>query len=105
MRWEEVLPALQGTGMPVAYDHFAEGEAPLPPYVVYRNTGSDNFKADGMVYHKVDDLDVELYTDRKDTEAEGKVEAALDEMELFYNKTETFISSEKLYMVLYETEV
>lgn len=105
MSWEEILSALQGTGMPVAYDHFAEGEAPLPPYVVYRNPGSDNFKADGMVYHKVDELDVELYTDTKDTEAEGKVEAALDEMELFYNKTETFINSEKLYMVLYETEV
>lgn len=96
---------LQETGMPVAYDHFTVGDVPLPPYVVYRYPGSDNFKADGRVYLKVDELDVELYTDRKDTEAEGKVEAALDGMGLFYNKTETFISSEKLYMVLYETEV
>lgn len=96
---------LKGTGMPVAYDHFSSRDAPMPPYVVYRNPGSNNFKADGMVYHKVDELAVELYTDRKDTEAEGKVEAALDKLELFYNKTETFISSEMLYMVLYETEV
>jgi hypothetical protein len=100
-----ICAALQGTGMPVAYDHFAEGEAPEPPYVVYRNPGSDNFKADGRVYHKVDELDVELYTDRKDVGAEAKVEAVLDGMELFYDKAETFISSEKLYMVRYETEV
>ena len=53
----------------------------------------------------MDELDVELYTDRKDTEAEEKIEAALDEMGLFYNKTETFISSEHLYMVRYEMEV
>lgn len=105
MNGKDICEMLKGTGFPVAYDHFAEGDDPDLPYVVYRYPGSDNFKADGRVYHKIDELDIELYTDHKDAEAEGKVESVMDEMELFYNKTETFISSEKLYMVLYETEV
>ena len=36
-------------GLPFAYHHFAEGESPEPPFVVYLFPGSDNFAADGKV--------------------------------------------------------
>ena len=63
------------------------------------------FGADGKVYFKAKQLDLELYTDKKMPELEEQVEAVLDAYELFYEKTETYIESEKLYEVLYEMEV
>ena len=42
-----------------------------------------------------------MYTDFKDLSAEQQVETALDAAGIFYNKTETWIDSEKLYEVLY----
>ena len=58
-----------------------------------------------MVYFKVKQLDVELYTDKKDLALEEELEKILDVQGIFYNKTETYIKSEKLYEVLYELEV
>ena len=43
----------------------------------------------------------ELYTDFKDLASEQKIEDALDAAGIFYNKSETWIDSEKLYEVLY----
>lgn len=48
---------------------------------------------------------MELYTDWKDPSAEQKVEAALDEAGIFYNRRENWIDSEKLYEVLYSFEM
>ena len=96
---------LAGLGIPLAYHHFAEGEAPTPPFLLYLSPGSDNFSADGRVYWKVSQLDVELYTNLKDPELEERLETVLDAAGLFYNKTESYIDSEKLYEVLYEMEV
>lgn len=105
MSFEEIMEMLQSLGIPVAYHHFAEGEGPEPPFVVYLSPGSNNFSADGQVYFKVKQLDIELYTDRKDAAMEEQLEAILDAHGFFYDKTESFIESEKLYEVLYEMEV
>ena len=51
MRIEEWKSLAEETGFPSAYDHFAEGESPAPPFLIYRFNGSDNFAADGIVYH------------------------------------------------------
>ena len=48
---------------------------------------------------------MELYTDQKDFAAEGKLEDALDACGIFYEKSETWIDSEKLYEVLYVFEM
>ena len=98
---EKLLSILDSIGIPYAYDHFAEGESPEPPFLCYLLPGSDNFSADGKVYHKISEVRLELYTDYKDLASEQKVEDTLDAAGLFYNKTETWIDSEKLYGVLY----
>ena len=67
--------------------------------------GNDPFAADGMVYQEINRLDVELYTDKKDLEAEKKLEEALHRHGFFFNKTQEYIETEKLYEVLYEMEV
>ena len=98
---EKLLSILDSIGIPYAYDHFAEGESPEPPFLCYLLPGSDNFSADGKVYHKISEVRLELYTDYKDLASEQKVEDTLDAAGLFYNKTETWIDSEKLYEVLW----
>lgn len=104
---EKILAILKESDIPFAYDHFAEGESPNPPFICYLFPGSNNFAADGKVYFKANEVHIELYTDFKDLTVEQKLEAVLDEHGIFYNKSETWIESEKLYEVLYifETEV
>lgn len=91
--------------LPYAYHHFVEGESPDPPFLVFLYPNSDNFAADGMVYFKVNRLNIELYTDLKDVELEETVEAMLDKHGIFYEKSEVWIESENLYEVLYQMEV
>ncbi len=105
MSHEGVLEMMEEMGLPFAYDHFVEGEAPEPPFAVFLYPGADNFSADGIAYFKKNELDIELYTDLKDPELEEAVEAVLLRHGIFYGKSEVWIESEKLYEVLYETEV
>ena len=105
MTHNEIVEMLEETNLPLAYDHFAEGDSPDPPFLVFLFPSSDNFSADGQVYFKIDNLHVELYTDRKQPDVENRVEAVLDRHGIFYNKTETWIPEERLYEVLYSTEV
>ena len=102
---DKLLDILKNAGFPYAYDHFAEGEAPDPPFVCYLLPGSDNFSADGKVYYRISEVRAKLYTDFKDLASEQKIEDALDAAEIFYNKTETWIDSEKLYEVLYSFDM
>ena len=102
---EKLLSVLESIGIPYAYDHFAEGESPEPPFLCYLLPGSSNFSADGKVYHRISEVRLEMYTDFKDLASEQKVEDALDAAGIFYNKTETWIDSEKLYEVLYSFDM
>ena len=49
---EELVKIIEKMDIPFAYDHFAEGESPAPPFMCYLLPGSDNFAADGRVYYK-----------------------------------------------------
>ena len=102
---DDLIKLLGETGIPFAYDHFAEGESPDPPFICYLLPQSDNFSADGKVYLKVSSVNIELYTDSKDLFVEQKLEAVLDTHGIFYDKTEVWIESEKLYEVLYSFEM
>lgn len=101
---EELLQILSETQIPFAYHHFAEGESPEPPFICYLLPGSNNFSADGKVYYKINEVHIELYTDLKELAVEQQLEEVLDEHGIFYNKSETWIESEKLYEVLYTFE-
>lgn len=105
MMLEDFVGILEESGIPFAYDHFAEGESPEPPFICYLLPGSDNFAADGQVYFQISEARVELYTDRKAPDVEAKLETVLDAAGIFYNKSEVWIQSEKLYEVLYSMEI
>lgn len=102
---ERIVELLRLFDVSFAYDHFAEGEAPDPPFVCYLLPGSDHFSADGKVYYKISEVHIELYTDFKDPELEERLEDILDDASIFYEKSETWIESEKLYEVLYTFEM
>ena len=40
---DELVSIMEETGIPFAYDHFAEGESPEPPFICFLCPGSDNF--------------------------------------------------------------
>ena len=102
---DKLIAILNEMALTFAYDHFAEGESPEPPFICYLLPQSDNFSADGKVYYKISGVNIELYTDMKDLSVEQKVEAVLDMHGIFYEKTEVWIESEKLYEVLYTFEM
>ena len=102
---DKLLEIVAEIPIPSAYDHFAEGESPSPPFITYLLPGSDNFAADGKVYYRIIEVHIELYTDEKNPEVEAMVDAVLDEHGIFYDKTEVWIESEKLYEVLYSFEM
>ena len=83
---DRILDILRALGIPFAYDHFAEGESPEPPFICYLLPASDNFAADGQVYFKATEVHIELYTDTKDVGLESSVEAVLNEYGIFMTK-------------------
>lgn len=102
---DELIQILTESGLPFAYDHFAEGESPEPPFLCYLLPNTDNFSADGKAYFKVNEVHLELYTDTKDLSVERKLEAVLDKHGVYYGRSEVWIESEKLYEVLYTFEM
>lgn len=102
---DKLIQIIEEMDIPFAYDHFAEGESPEPPFICYLIPGTDNFAADGRVYYKTNEVRIELYTDRKDLSVEEKVTAVLDRHCIFYTQSETWIESEKLYEVLFSFEI
>ncbi len=105
MTYDGVVEMAEETGLPVAYDHFAEGESPDPPFLVFLFPRSDHFYADGKVYTQSDVLHFELYTDRKQPDVEALVEAVLNRHGICYDKTEVWLETEQMYEVLYSMEV
>lgn len=105
MKKEQIEKMLDEVGIEYRYHHFETDEAVAPPFICWLVPGSNNFAADGKVFFRVDKLDIELYTDSKNIELEEKIENVLEEHGIFWEKTETWIESEKMYEVLYEMEV
>lgn len=98
---DKLLKIIEEVGLPFAYSHFAKGESPKPPFLVYLFPKDKNFCADGVVFYKNTEVDIEVYTDRKDLELERKIERILDREKIYYEKSEVWIESERLYEVLY----
>lgn len=105
MTYEEIHEMMLEMGLPFSYHHFAEGETPEPPFLLFLSPGEETFGADNVVYHNFKQLDIELYSDRKSPEVEEQVESVLKLHEIYFTKTETWIESEKLYEVLYEITI
>ena len=105
MTAKEMYSGLKNLGYPVAYRTFEEGEVPKAPFIVWYVDGTDNFAADGIVYEKICSVYIELYTDKKDFEAEERIEKWLTDNGIYYDYDETYIESEKYIETLYMCQV
>lgn len=95
------LNSIPGFDKKVAYRAFPVGKAPKLPFICYLCTNTDNFKADDYVYQVIQEVDVELYTAKKDIASEQAVEDKLAELDLAWEKFEEYLDSENCYMISY----
>ena len=105
MTYEQINGIMEEMGLPFAYPHFAEGESPAPPFLLFLSPGENTFSADNYMYHSFKQLNIEPYTDIKNPELEENMERVLKRHKIYYTKSEVWIESENLYEVLYEMEV
>ena len=85
----------------VAYRAFPVGMAPKLPFICYLATSTDNFDADNTVYHVLQGVDVELYTEKKSVATEELIEAKFAELNIVWNKYEEWLDSENCYEIIY----
>ena len=104
MTLEELKTILSGTRLPVSYSNLPIGEN-ARPYIVYYQTGVNNFAADGIAYFSAKRFTIVLYSDNRDRVSEGLIETALSTAGIFWNKTEDYLDNDKLFSVIYEIEV
>ena len=108
MTFQEIASMIESIGLPFSYYMFKGSKNdPVPPlpYVIFYYPQSDNFGADNNVYQNITRLNVELYSENKDFDSEKLVEDVLIENDIFFEKYESYIESENMYEVLYESEV
>jgi hypothetical protein len=61
--------------------------------------------ADNKVHIPVENVQIELYTNKKDLGAESELETILNNNEIPFATTETFIESEQIYQKIYEVRL
>ena len=96
---------IAGIGLPYAYYQFPEGTDQACPFICFYFTNSNDLAADDTNYQKIRPLSIELYTDNKDFTTEAAVETVLNNNGLVYAREETYLDSERMYMVTYTTEI
>lgn len=97
---------IAGIGLPYAYDHFSEEEAPeAPPFICFLYPDRVDFIADNINYQPITRLVIELYSDNVDFDHEAEIEAALTSAELPFTCSREWLEDEKMYMTTYDTEV
>lgn len=96
------MPNFEGR---VAYRSFPVGNAPELPFICYLETGSNNAFADNRVYKKIKGIEIELYSENKDTVSEERIEDVLDANMIPWEKDEDYIESERMLRVTYRLEI
>lgn len=98
-----IYDLLKTLNIPVAYDHFTTNKEINPPFVVYRETNSNTFKADGITYYRPYDFEIELVTDKKDVVLQNQLEELLTTNKIPYDiNDEVWDDDEKIYHNYYE---
>lgn len=105
MTYKEIATMVESIGLPYAYYQFPDGTDQVCPFICFFLDSSNDFAADNINYQKIRRLNIELYTDNKDFTLEQTVETVLNSNGLVYYREETYLDSERMYMVSYETEI
>ena len=85
---------------PTRYSHFESKQK--APFICYLDDGSNNLVADNVVVEESTAIRIELYTSKKDLEAERKIKQFLTNNEISYETDSTlFIESENLFLCVF----
>ena len=103
MTYKEIAEMVESMGFPFAYYQFPEAAAPFLPYVVFYYPDNSDLVADNTNYQAITAVNIELYTKNKDFDAEAQVEAVLKASGFVFQKSESYLNTEKMYEVLYQT--
>lgn len=105
MTLAELNTVLAGTNLPVAYLAFPADRAPEMPFIVYQETGSDNFGADNIVYASAMKVQIDLLTKLKNRTLEEQIEATLTGAGIYWERTPEYDDDEACYRVIYDIEI
>ena len=105
MSTAEIANMIESIGLPYSYYQFDEDTGQQPPFVVFYYPENNDFVADNKNYVNVFQLVIELYTDEKDFSLEADVEKALNDNGLVYSRQETKLDDERMYEVIFTTQV
>lgn len=100
MNENELFTLLSTLKYPVAYDHFTTKTVSIP-FIIYRNTDAQTFKADDKNYNVSKQYIVDLVTAKKEPDVESSLEKVFDDNYLPYEKSEDYIESEQIYQIRY----
>jgi len=96
----ELIAGLKTFRMPVAHNDFKE--TPALPYIILREAGARGWGSDERNEIRQANWLVEIYTVKKDLQAQGKVEAWLNDQGIEWTMTfDDLIESEGLYLTAY----
>lgn len=105
MTYQEVKTMVASIGIPYAYYQFTADTAQAPPFICFYFDDSNDEPADNQNWAKIRTLYIELYTDEKDFSLESTVESVLTNNDQFYERSEEYLDSERMMMVVYQTQV
>lgn len=97
-----IVETLQATGLPCAFSHFKEKTE--PPFLVYLQSGQDQFSADDTRYHYRNTYQVEYYFKTKSQGAEAAIEEALLAGGFRFTRSEDiYLDEEGIFVIYYYT--
>lgn len=105
MTYKEVATMINSIGIPYAYYQFPDGTAQACPFICFFFSDSNDLAAENTNYQKIRLLNIELYTDNKDFALEETVETVLNSNGLVYDRSESYLDSERMFMVVYTTDI
>ena len=105
MTYEQIAEMMEEMGLPFAYHHYAEGESPEPPFLLFLSPGENPFSADNVAYFSCKQLDIELYTDKNCRNWKNKWRQCLPSMKFITQKQNYSLIRKNCMRVLYEMEV
>lgn len=95
----------EGAYIPWAYYQFPTDELASTPFLIYFLDGNDDFVADNKNYATIENLVIELYASNVDFGFDEIIENNLQENNIVYSKTFSYIEDEEMYLTRYESEI
>lgn len=105
MTRQEAYEMISGIGLPCAYYQFPDDTPQIPPFICWFFSDNTDVMADNENYVDKEVLNIELYTKLREYDIEKAVEAALKAGGFSYAKEASYIDTEKIWQVSYESEV